>query len=117
MAAGEDEAEAVVVDRGHCFLLCVAVGFSSVTLGGLAFGVRLAERVDGCVLRDRREPGSRVVGDAALGPRRQRAGDGVVEGVFGEIPVVGEADEGGDDAQALGRDDLGESCARFGRRA
>ena len=119
VAAGEDEAQAVVVDGvGHRLLLCcLRRGFASCAFGGAVLGLRAAQRVNRAVLGDGRQPRTGVVWDAPLGPRRQRPRHGVVKAVFGEIPVTRRRDQARDDAQALLSGDRGERGAHLGRDA
>jgi len=108
MAAGEDQAELVVthdaVGRGH------RLTGERVHRGGLLpRSLRLAaQAVEAAVAGDDRQPGARVVGDAAAGPVLERGHGRVLHGVLGEIEPTEGPGEGGEHAPALDPDHLGQ---------
>ena len=55
----------------------------------------------------RREPGSGAARDAIAGPALQRGGEGILRALLGQVPVAGEADQGGHDASPLSVEGVG----------
>lgn len=112
MAARKDEAEPVVFDR------CGFVVVGGLGCGGLEpvcdfreCGVvagAASNRIDGAEAAGRNEPGARVVRDAALGPLLGGGGEGLLQGILGELKIAKQADEGGEDAAGFGAVCFGE---------
>jgi hypothetical protein len=120
MAAGEDETQPVVFDVFVIFLdgvVGVAVELAGqFAQGGVEAGTA-AEGVYGFESAGGDEPGAGVIGDAAAGPLFDGGPEGVVEGVFGQVEIAQDADEGGEDAAGFEAVDgfyLGMDAARPG---
>ena len=110
MAAGEDEAEAIVFAGGgfHVELGRGAGGGGSfveqLVFAGAA-GMGAAGEVDEAAAGGGVDPGAGVVGDTVSGPVGEGGGEGVLEGFFGEIEGARGADESGDDLSGLAAED------------
>ena len=93
MAAGEDEAEAIVFD----FLICVRCFVDArfevecqVSLRGVE-SRPLAHRVNGLETRSRYEPGAGVFRYASLRPGVQGGSESLMHGLFGKIEIAEQA--------------------------
>jgi len=107
MAAGEDEAEAVVFDFGFGRLCGGGGGEAGFdgggeVLPGTAESGAAAENVNGFEAGGGDEPGTRVGGNAGARPGFESGGEGFVHGFFGEIEIAEKADEGGENAAGFG---------------
>jgi hypothetical protein len=69
---------------------------------------RPAQPVDGAVARRGGEPRAGIARDAVAVPSLDRAREGVLRALLGEIPVGGLADQSGDDASPLVAEGLGD---------
>ena len=117
MAAGEDEAQPVVLEA-----LVVLVG----GVGGRLVvepGGELAEQavepgtspepIDRLEAAGRDEPGARVGRRPVPGPALDRGHEGVLEGLLGEVEVAQQADQGGQDLARLGPVEAVDPLAHF----
>jgi hypothetical protein len=100
MAAGEDQPQAVVSDQWRVLWQGILLGgrwLERLELLLLLGAAALApEPVDCLVARGGRDPGARVVRDAALGPDLQGDDEGLLDRVLGEVEVAENADQRGD---------------------
>ena len=104
MAAGEDQSQAII---GHASVVAVIAG--SVGIGGehgRLLELRGADRqpphsVESPVPGRRGEPRTGGAWDAVAPPPLEGGREGVLRALLGEIPVAGDADEGGDDTTPL----------------
>jgi hypothetical protein len=103
MAAGEDEAQALVGDGGVVHRLRVRRGEQLRLLPQRAVA---ADPVDRAVARDGDEPAGRIGGHAVPGPPLEGDGDGLLKGVLGEVEVAEDADQGREDAPVLLAEEL-----------
>jgi hypothetical protein len=116
VAAGEDEAQSLVWD--HVRLLRLARRFQRREQLGLPLeGAVAADPVDRPVARRRQQPGTGPFGSAVDRPALERDGDGVLEGVLGEVEVAEDADQAREDPPPLGAEDALElvQCSITGR--
>jgi hypothetical protein len=104
MTAREDQPKPVVRDAAHVGL----VGGERLELGqSRERDVLLAKRslssdpVDGTVASGRRDPCARRRRHAASGPRPERLGERLLDGVLGEIEITEDPDQGRDSPALL----------------
>lgn len=105
MAAGEDEAEAVVLER--LFVVRLAVALTCVELLGDPAERRVeagapAQAVDRLEAAGGDQLGARMVGHAVPGPALDRGRERVVHRLLGQVEIAEQADEGGQHAARLG---------------
>ena len=105
VAAGEDELEPLVGERGRVHVSSTASGTrSSARLRGQR--AVAADAVDGPVARGRDEPGAGVGRDAVARPALRGDRERLLRGFLGEVEVAEEADQGSEDASPLVAEDL-----------
>ena len=118
VATREHESQAIVVDRlpvDGRFVTRIVVHGDLAELA--AFGLATAEDVDGTPSGGGRQPGRGTVGNAVVDPAKQRAFGSIGDSVLGEIPVTSCTDQGGDDAETLVGESIGECATDVARRA
>ena len=105
MAAGEDQAQAVVrhgaVVGVHVVLLGVQPGELREPVDAIGRRPLAPEPVDRLPPRRDREPGARVARDAVARPGCDRRGERILDRVLGELEVAGVADRGREHRGAL----------------
>src|SRR5690606_29103565 len=112
VAAGEDEAQAVI---GVLHLIHLQFFYYGELLELARLIGRAAQLVEGTVLGDGGQPRAGVVGNAVALPPLERPLEGVGGAVLSERPVTGDADEGGHHARPLPRIGTG-GCLGCGAR-
>jgi hypothetical protein len=128
MAAGEDEAQAIVVD-GHVVGCGVGLpgferrellfddGLSAEQLGLLAQALTPAQSIDGPIAGRGRDPRTGVGRKSTLRPDLERADVGVLDGLFGKVEVAQDPDQRRDRAPLLLAEDAGDGVVRRARVA
>ncbi len=99
VAAGEEQAQHVVLDR-HGIEGIEPERQGLILQGGLLTGVAAGhlvppDLVDVAPLADADQPGDRVLGHALPGPLLHRSGEGLLHRLLGEVEVTGQPDQGG----------------------
>ncbi len=111
VAAGEDQAQAIVFEIAGVFEIPAGVGGHGGHRSNDACGKRRArpiearsspQHVNRLEASGRNKPGSRIVGHAIGRPAFQGGRERVVHGLLGEIEIAEEAYEGGQDTPRLG---------------
>jgi hypothetical protein len=105
MAAGEDQAQPVVVDAvigrvEHVAVLLEQREGRELRPAHLQAGTA-AEQIDGLVTRGAHEPRAGVAGNAGARPARERGRERLLHHVLGEVEVAEEANQGREDASRL----------------
>jgi hypothetical protein len=100
MAAGEDELQALVGDRGLVHLVLHRLGhFEQARLGQQR--ALAPQPVDRAVARGRRQPRAGVARGAVARPALGGGGEGLLSGLLGEVEIAEEADQGREHAAPL----------------
>ena len=95
MAAGEDEAEPVILHRPFLLSRCVlGCEDQSLTLEG-ATSRLAAQVIDGPISRGRRDPATRVRRQSLDGPLSKSEGERLLDRVLGDVDVAEDADQCG----------------------
>ena len=117
VAAREDQPQPVVVDAARRRVRPGSSGGRQhrdlLQLGGARRGA--AQPVERAVARGGREPRAGIARDAVARPPLERAREGVLRALLGEIPVAGDPDQRRDDAAPLVAERVGDGGLDVGR--
>ncbi len=107
VAAGEQQAQAVIATVSFVVVGCSAVGQQAECLLLLRRTLGLTTKaIDRLVARHRGQPGARPIGNAVPAPRVGGHDNSVVQRILGPVDVSCQADEGGQDLATLDPNDL-----------
>src|SRR5215470_17326585 len=94
MAAGEDQAEPVVVDPALVVVLGFVFAHRLTDLSQLVLAdASAAEAIEGTVARGHLQPAARVVRDAVARPPLQRSRERVLGTLLRKVPIARDADQ------------------------